>query len=423
MRGNVLVLTVCRILWTVSISIAWPFFPLYIGALGGSAAEIGLVFALGGLAGLILYPVGGYIADHKGRVALVATATYLFALSFIPFIIAQNWVTLAIGYFTQQLVLFYMPALNAVVADSLPPHQRGIGFATVTAIPRAVGLFAPFIGGYLIDYIFGGGVEGLKAAMRISYTVGLAIGLLVATLRLKFLRETLKKTDSSVPLRNIPLLLKTSYKHLFKSLKWMTQTLRSIAIIQLVVTLFASIAAPFWVVYAAGENSIIGLTPYEWGFLMLIVGAIQIAVSIPLGYLVDLYGTRRTILLAMLLAPVSIIIFPFCQTFLEVLSTLILLGLVNALIWPSSTTLIANAVPRNKRGRLLSILGQGLSLRWGRIWTSGFLPFIPTTIGSLLGGYIYTADPQYPWFILALSLILCFILSVRFIREPVENEV
>ena len=422
-RGNVLVLTVCRVLWTVSMSIAWPFFPLYIEALGGSATEIGLVYALGGLAGLILYPVGGYIADHKGRVKLAATATYLFALSFILFIIAQNWVTLAIGHFTQQLVLFYMPAVNAVMADSLPPRQRGIGFATVTAIPQAVGLFAPFIGGYLIDCVFGGGVEGLRVAMRVSYTAGLAIGLLVATIRLKFLRETLKESDSSVPLRNIPLLLKTSYTHLFKSLKWMSQTLRSFAVIQLVTTLFVSIAAPFWVVYAAGEHSIIGLTPYEWGFLMLIVGAIQIGLSIPMGYLVDLYGTRRTILLAMVLAPVSVIIFPLCQTFLEVLLTLILLGFVNALIWPASATLVANAVPRDKRGRLLSILGQGLSIGWGGVWTSGFLLFIPTTVGSLLGGYVYTVNPQYPWTILALSLILCSILSIRFIHAPKKTEV
>lgn len=404
-------------------SIAWPFFPLYIGALGGSATEIGLVYALGGLAGLILYPVGGYIADHKGRVRLVATTTYLFALSYIFYIIAQNWVTLAIGHFIQQLVLFYMPAVNAIMADSLPPRQRGIGFATVTAIPQAVGLFAPFIGGYLIDYVFGGGVEGLTIAMRISYTAGLAIGLLVATIRLKFLRETLKKLDSSVPLRNIPLLLKTSYTHLFKTLKWMSQTLRSLATIQIVITLFVSIAAPFWIVYAAGEHSIIGLTPFEWGFLMLIIGVIRIVFSIPIGYLVDLYGTRRTILLAMLLSPIPIIIFPFCKTFLEVLLTLALLGFVNALIWPASATLIANAVPRDKRGRLLSILGQGLSIGWGGVWTSGFLLFVPITAGSLIGGHVYAADPQYPWFILTLSLILCVILNFRFIREPEETEV
>ncbi len=422
MRGNVLVLTVCRILWTVSMSIAWPFFPLYIEAFGGSATEIGLVYALGGLAGLILYPVGGYIADHMGRVKLVATATYLFAVSFILFIIAQNWVTLAIGHFTQQLVLFYMPAVNAIMADSLPPRQRGIGFATVTAIPQAIGLFSPFIGGYLIDQVFGGGIEGLKVAMRLSYTAGLAIGLLVATIRLKWLRETLKKSDSSVSLHNLPLLLKTSYIHLSRYLKWMSQTLRSIAIIQIVTTLFVSIAAPFWVVYAAGEHSIIGLTPYEWGFLMLIVGAIRIVLSIPMGYFVDLYGTRRTILLAMLLAPIPIITFPFCQTFLEVLLTLVLLGLVNALIWPASATLITNAVPRDKRGRLLSILGQGLSIGWGGVWTSGFLLFIPVTVGSLLGGHVYATNPQYPWFILALSLILCFILSIQFIHEPKKTE-
>jgi len=211
-------------------SLAWPFFPLYIEALGGSATEIGLVYALGGLAGLILYPVGGYIADHRGRVKLVSIATYLFALSFIPFIIAQNWVMLAVGYFTQQLVLFYMPAVNAIMADSLPVHRRGIGFATITAIPQAVGLLSPFIGGYLIDHVFGGGIDGLTVAMRISYTAGIAIGLLVAVIRLKFLQETLKKSDSTVSLHNIPLLLKTSYIHLSKSLKWMSQTLRSIAI-------------------------------------------------------------------------------------------------------------------------------------------------------------------------------------------------
>lgn len=142
-----------------------------------------------------------------------------------------------------------------------------------------------------------------------------------------------------------------------------------------------------------------------------------------MGYLVDRSGTRRTILLAMLLAPVPIIMFPFCQTFLDVLLTLIILGFVNALVWPASATLIANAVPQGKRGRILSILGQGLSIGWGGAWVSGFLLFIPITVGSLLGGYIYTADPQYPWFVLSLSLILCFILSIRFIHEPKKTEV
>jgi len=420
MRGNVLVLTICRLLWNISMSITSPFFSLYILALGGSATEIGLVYAIGGLAGLILYPVGGYIADHKGRLKLVVIITYFYALTFIFFIIAKNWATLAIGQFMQNLVLFYWPALNAIMADSLPPRQRGIGFATATAIPQGVSLFAPTIGGYLIYYVFGGGEEGVEAAMSICYSVSLALGLLVATIRLKFLRETLKEPDPSVPLRNIPLLLKTSYQHLFESLKWMPQTLWSIAIITVFITIFTSLAAPFWPVYA---TEVIGLTEYEWGFLMLVVGAIQIILSIPIGLFVDRYGTRRTILLAMLLAPIPIILFPFSQTFPEVLFTLAALAIVNALIWPASATLIANAVPRKRRGRLLSTLGQGLSVGWGGQWTSGFLLFIPVTVGSLIGGYVYAADPKYPWFILTISTILCFILGFLFIDEPEKPEV
>jgi MFS family permease len=421
MQGNVLVLTVCRVLWTASLSMTWPFFSPYVRALGGSDVEIGLIYAIGGLGGLILFPVGGFIADHRGRVKLTAIATYALALTHIFFIIAQDWVALAIGMFVQELFIFYLPAMSAIMADSLPPRKRGIGFATVSAIPQSVGLFATIIGGYVISYVFGGGAEGVATAMRIFFAVALAVGLLVATIRLKFLKETLKKSDLSVPLHNIPLLLKASYQNLFESFKWMSPTLWSITIITILITLFTNVAGPFWAVFAI---EVIGLTAYEWALLVFLDGAIRIALSIPLGHLVDLYGTRRTILLSMLLAPIPIMLFPFCQNFLQVLPTVVILAIVNVLIWPASATLIANAVPRERRGRLLSILGAGLSIGLGGgMFTAGFLLYIPRILGSIIGGYVYAANPRHPWFILAISLIFCFVLSLRFIHEAEKKEV
>lgn len=418
LKGNIRVLIVCRSLWRISNSIVMPYFSLYILALGGTPATVGLVNAIGSLAGLILYPVGGYIADLKGRVKFVGVATYFSALGFSFFILAQDWTMLAAGRFFRQLILFYVPALTAIMADSLPPNQRGLGFATAMAIPGAVGIIAPYLGGYLIDF-YGGGDTGVKSAMRICYTASIIIGILVATGRLRFLKETVKESSSSVSLWNIPLLLKASYTSMLESMKWMSKTLWSVAIIEVVTVFFVSIAAPFWIIYA---TMIIGLTASQWGSLVLLSGIVQMSLSIPVGYLVDRYSSRLMIIVAMALAPIPVFLFPFCDTFLEVLALLLLLSFVNTIIWPAYSTLMANVIPREKRGRLLSILGRGIAISWQRVWGGGFIVFLPMSIGTLIGGYIYEADPKYPWLILGGALILCLILTIRYIREHDKPE-
>ena len=46
------------------------------------------------------------------------------------------------------------------------------------------------------------------------------------------------------------------------------------------------------------------------------------------------------------------------------------------------------------------------------------LLFLPTTAGSLSGGFIYDLNTQYPWIILTAGLILCVVLTAKFIEEP-----
>jgi MFS family permease len=278
LQGNVLVLIISHILWGLPLSIVDPFLSLYVRALGGSPKDIGFVNAIGAFARIILYPVGGYIADHKGRARLVSIITYGLALSFIFHIVAQDWQTLAFGNFIRYLLLFYAPAMGAIMADSLPPSQRGIGFSMTSAIPGTVRIIAPYIGGYLI-MVSGEGNDGVISAMRISYIAAVIVGLLVATLRLKFLKETLKNVESHLPLREIPELMIASYRSVWTSLKWLSITLRSVAIINVVLTLFIGMTAPFWIVYAV---EVIGLTEYEWGLAMLITGVVRIAISIPI---------------------------------------------------------------------------------------------------------------------------------------------
>ncbi|MBT3606461.1 MAG: hypothetical protein HN521_25600, partial [Candidatus Latescibacteria bacterium] len=59
MRGNVLVLSISGALGMFSRGMAFPFTPLFILSLGGEPTDIGWVFALGPLGGLLVFPIAG----------------------------------------------------------------------------------------------------------------------------------------------------------------------------------------------------------------------------------------------------------------------------------------------------------------------------------------------------------------------------
>jgi MFS family permease len=411
-QGNVRVLTVCRLLLTMSQSLAWPYFSLYVLALGGTATDVGFVSALGGVAGLFFYPVGGYVADKRGRVQLIGLSTFLFALSFIIFVVAWSWEILAIGRFARQLVMFYMPALNAIMVDSLDPSRRGIGFATVMAIPGAVGVVIPYVGGYIIDTMFGGDVV---PAMRFSFAISFGLAISVAFIRLKFLRETMSVVDEEYSLRNVRRVLRDAYASVIETIRWLPRTLRMIAIIEMVTTFFVAMVGPFWVIFA---SQVVGISASEWGLLMLVAGGVRILLSIPFGYLIDRFGARTMIVGIAPLAPLATFLFPWTHSVSSMLGVFLLLALYNTVTWPAYSTLMAKYIPTARRGRVLAILGQGVQVGWGSPFISAFLLFIPGTIGPFLGGVLYDFEHTMLWNMLTGALLICLLLTIKFVNEP-----
>jgi MFS family permease len=421
LTGNIRVLVVCRVLWSFSTSIVYPFFSLYILALGGTPSQIGLINSLGIISGMFLYPVGGYIADKMGRVKLVGFSTYAYALSHLLFVFANNWQAVAVGQFLSHLFLFYSPAMNALQADSLPPGVRGRGFATIMAIPGSVRIIAPYIGGWVIAS-YGGGDLGMIRAVRLCWGVAFLVGILVATIRLKFLRETIPEEEVTerLSLNDLPRIVKESYASIFDSLKWMDSSLRGIVIVEIVSSLFVAMTAPFWVVFA---KQVIGLEPVQWGSILLMSGAVGIVLAFPMGSLVDRVGPRRVILLSMGLAPVAIFLYLFSGGFYGVAAILCAMSLINGMLMPAFSTLIANLIPRNRRGRLYSLLGErGVMFSYGNFWGGGFLLFPAAAIGSFIGGYVYEMNNTWPWIILAVATTANFLLAVRYIKEPENAE-
>ena len=71
MSGNIMVFSITGLLGNFARAMVFPYASLYVLALGGDARTIGWVNFLRPLAGLIAFPIAGYLTDRASRVKLI----------------------------------------------------------------------------------------------------------------------------------------------------------------------------------------------------------------------------------------------------------------------------------------------------------------------------------------------------------------
>lgn len=410
MKGNVLVMTICECVWRSTIDIIWPFLSLYVLSLGGSYETVGQLMSIGTAASLILYPLGGYIADYQGRIKLIAYMTFGYACAFLIPAFTNSWQWLGVGMFVQSLVTFYFPARQALVADSIPPAKRGIGFAATVAIPSAFGLAAPVVGGWLID------TYGINRAMHGLYFASFFIASSIALFRLKYLKETIdnpKKLDLS--LGKMPGLLVEAYKSVFGVLGDIPRRLYVLSFLVSGSVFFASLVSSFWIIRA---SEIIGLSVTQWGTVMLVSGLVSVILGIPAGSIVDRYSKKLIAGICLILGGLQCYLFLRCTTFTHVIILAAVTTLTNSFMNPAFQSLFANMTPRAMRGRVLSSIGGGGIWLMRGAWGSGVLGMTMQTLGTLLSGYIYNYNNELPWVILAVALFVIGVLFILLVDEP-----
>jgi MFS family permease len=411
-------MTVTGILGFFARGAVFPYISLYILALGGTTGNIGIIDSLRPLASLLVFPIAGYFADRSGRVRLMFLAMLLSALINLVYIFANDWVMFAIGNFIGGFIVFHFPAQSALMADSLPPKQRGIGFATSNAIPSAIAVIAPFFAGFLIDEV------GVETAMRYLYTFMLLCYAASAVIHLRFLRDTVERSSFRLGLSDFKTLMLNSYRDVLVILKWAPKGLRALTIIIAFCFVANAMVGPFWVVYG---TQVIGLSASEWGLLILVYSSVRTALSIPAGAAVDRFGKRKTIIASFLISIPSVLYFTFARGFIDVLIVLLLLSIASAFLIPATASYMADVVPRKMRGRVMAAIGRGtIMINPGRAGLGGpnlgFIFIIPLILGSIMGGNIYGIKPSYPWILQFIFLLGSLLVSLMLLKEPEQVE-
>lgn len=418
MRGNMLVLSLTNLLGNFSRAMVFPYTSLYILALGGQAEQIGFITALSPLIGLVLFPIAGYITDNAGRVRIIALSYYLSGIFLLLFVFAPSWEWIALAMFLRGSMALQFPARSAIIADSLSPEERGTGIATMNTIGGTLSIIAPFIAGQVVDhYGPNWGVRVLYAAMLLLY-----VGSGVITQR--YLKETAVNADRNIEFGALRKAFVDAYGGLGQLMRSVPPVVLALTAVIILCFMTNGIISAFWVVYAVEE---VGLSPVDWGLILLLETLVRNLLFIPGGILVDRLGRTVALGIALVLALIAMPLFVLVHGFIGVLLVRILVILAQVLLIPASIALMADSIPRAIRGRVMAATGQGgvmLGNAGGGTGGpgTGYLITIPLMISSVAGGFLYGANPAFPWYVAGGMMALALVVTIFFVRDAVQAE-
>jgi len=339
------------------------FLPQYLVVLGAGTWGVAAYGALHDLLDAVYQYPGGWLADHLGRRRALMLFTLVAAVGYWVYLFAPSWEWILLGTL---LVMAWdsltLPALFAVVADTLPPNRRAAGFGMQSLLRRVPTIVAPPLGGALIISL------GFAAGMEVGLALTVGLALLAVWLVSRFYRDA--QPPAGPPVRVMRL--------------WheMDSRLKRLLLADCLARWAEGIPRVFVALYVLG---VLGLSPLAFGWLIVLQRVTNVVVYVPLAPLSDRMNRK----------PFVLITFAFFALFPLMLVTAT--GLVGAALaffvaglWeigePARKALIVDLAPESVRGRAI-----------GLYYLLRNLSVFPT---ALVGGLIWsTLGPQFVFYI------------------------
>ncbi|RLG88689.1 MAG: hypothetical protein DRO15_02295 [Thermoprotei archaeon] len=280
---------------------SWTYYYNYIVALGATEAIVGVVSAINSIAFAISQIPGGYLADTIGRKRLVVSMTWLIA--FINFMVAcaPSWETLLLISIIDGIVRAYIPALRALLQDSLSNDVRARGLMLSTALPTIISVPAPWIAGYIIS-MFSDPILGYRTVFLMAFV----FSIVAAILRLK-LRETLEKLAlKKIDLRLICKYIINAFNHIRITWRELTLATKQALLAMVVLTLAQGMYMPYLIRIATARAL---FSDAEWGIIMSISLVISTMLSFSIMPIADRISRRCLVLLGSIIMSVGLLIF------------------------------------------------------------------------------------------------------------------
>jgi len=126
-KGNLLLLYVGSFIADFTGEMAFTYYSLYVTALGGTVATVGLISSVQQVITAFTSFPGGYIADKHGRKKILWSMTLFMAFATLFYVFAPNWQTILLGAALRGLASIYNPLSTPSSWTQYPPRSGGRG--------------------------------------------------------------------------------------------------------------------------------------------------------------------------------------------------------------------------------------------------------------------------------------------------------
>ena len=140
---------------------------------GWTISQIGMMFGVSSLMGIVASPLGGELASRFGEKRWLVGTLFASYTCFMLAIVLKGFWPFMFFYLAQRFFgILGMPANMTMTARLSPPRQRGVGFALSSIPENVIRPLASIVAAYIADYY---GLYPIFVATAVIYYIGLGV--------------------------------------------------------------------------------------------------------------------------------------------------------------------------------------------------------------------------------------------------------
>jgi len=358
----------------------FPFFGLYITSkYNVGMTEVGVLFTIFALTGVVGSILGGALADKFGRkiiiiFGLVVSAASSLLLAFAPNL---NFIYLA-GALVGLLGNMSGPAHQAMIADVLPEDKRADGFGMLRIIANLAVVIGPAIGGLLASRSY-----------TLLFIIDVITSVITAFIFYLYVPETKPevvpdKDGKTGEEQSIGEVL-SGYFQVGKDRIYVVyiaaSLLMALAYMQMNTTLSVFL------------RDVHGIPDRGYGFLLSLNAAMVVLFQFWITRKIKRFAPMKIMAWGMVIYAVGFTMYGFVATTIFFVIAMVIITIAEMLVSPTGQAIVAKLSPDDMRGRYMAVYG--------------FSWILPTAVGPLAAGLIMdNYNPNWVWYASGISMML-----------------
>lgn len=403
---NIVAISSTNMLYTIFNGFWELWWSLYlVQVLGVSPIIVGLLATIQNTSRILFQLPGGMLADRIGRKKVIVYGTAMRVIAPIFLYFAKSWYWIVPGMIINACASIYMPAFNALIAESLPKDKRGAGFGAYRFMTGIPSIFMPVLSGYWLE------VMGLERGVKLGLLMFIGAAAIAVVIRQIFLSETLDGEIEKEEQESEEAIEKIGMIDTFKK---QPKTVWAMLAITIISGFAMRMTWAFITLYATSPDYV-GLSTTQYGALQSVAMLISVPLYLVSGVVADRMNRKNLVLLARGLGPFDSLSLFLFKDYNQLLAAYGVIGVAQGIGGgrlrtggfmggPAWNSLLTDLVPARDRGKVLGLMGT----------ISGLLG-IP---GSIIGGYLYEYNPNMLLVSGAILEAMAIPIIIFFLKDP-----